>query len=241
MTAPPRVPALVPGEVTHRRRGPIDHRLRHRVYQWLIDADAPPRVSRWLRPFATFRSADHLGDPERTIGDNIRRFCAAQGVPVDDHRVVMLANARVLGYVFDPLSTFWLVAPDDTVTCVVAEVHNTYGERHGYLLRPDEEGRAHTEKEFYVSPFYAVDGSYDLRFRLSDDVVATSVVLRRDGRAVFTAGFRGVPEPVTAGRLVRLLVTHPLMTWRVSALIRIHGIWLWLRRLPVVPRPRHVS
>ena len=94
----------------------------------------------------------------------------------------MLANARVLGHVFDPLSVFWCYDSDGVLVCVVAEVHNTYGERHAYLLRPDEAGVAVTDKDFYVSPFFDVSGTYELRFTLRPDLVATSVTLRRAGR-----------------------------------------------------------
>ena len=76
----------------------------------------------------------------------------------------MLANARFLGYVFDPLTVFWCFAADGSLRCVVAEVHNTYGERHAYLLRPEADGTAEVGKEFYVSPFNDVSGRYDFRF-----------------------------------------------------------------------------
>jgi DUF1365 family protein len=240
----PPLPALVPGEVGHTRRTPLRHRFRTSVYLWLVDLDHLPNengpgLPRWLRPFSTFRAADHIGDPSRSIKANLERFCAAEGVDVSGHRILMLANARVLGHTFDPLSVFWVIAPDASVTCVVAEVHNTYGERHAYLLHTDDAGRSRTGKEFYVSPFFRVDGTYDLQFRLSDEVVASTVVLRQGGTAVFSATFRGTPEPVTARRLARLALTKPFMTQRTSLLIRMHGVWLWLRRLPVVPRPVH--
>ena len=110
----------------------------------------------------------------------------------------MLANARVLGHVFDPLSVFWCYDRDGGLACVVAEVHNTYGERHAYLLRPDEAGVAVTGKDFHVSPFFDVSGTYELRFTLRPDLVATTVTLRREGAVAFSATFRGRPEPATA-------------------------------------------
>ena len=61
---------------------------------------------------------------------------------------------------------FWCLDATGVLECVVAEVHNTYGERHCYLLRPDADGRAGADKAFYVSPFFAVDGRYDIRTRL---------------------------------------------------------------------------
>ena len=70
--------------------------------------------------------------------------------------------------------------------------------------------------------------------------MSTTVVLRREGAVAFTAAFRGRPEPATRRTLARLLIRQPLMTQRVSALIRVHGIWLWLRGLPIRPHPHHI-
>ena len=109
----------------------------------------------------------------------------------------MLAGARVLGHVFAPLSVFWCYGSDGVLVCVVAEVHNTYGERHAYLLRPDQAGTAVTDKALYVSPFFDVSGTYELRFTLRPDLVATTVTLRREGAVAFSAAFRGRPEPAT--------------------------------------------
>ncbi len=235
----PSLPALVEGSVGHTRRTPLRHRFSYKIYQWLVDVDDLPRLPRLLRPFSTFKASDHIGDPDATIRANIERFCAAQGVDIAGQRLLMLANARVLGHTFDPLSVFWAIAPDESLTCIVAEVHNTYGERHAYLLQPDETGRTEVDKAFYVSPFFTVEGKYDLQFALTPDKVSSSIILRQGGEAVFSATFRGTPRPATGRRLAKLLVKMPLMTHRTSLLIRIHGVWLWIRRLPIVPRPTH--
>jgi DUF1365 family protein len=235
----PTLPALVEGTVRHTRRTPLRHRFTNRVYQWLVDVDDLPRMPRLLRMFSTFRAADHIGDPHDTIHANVERFCQAQGVDISGHRVLMLANARVLGHTFDPLSVFWAIAPDESLTCIVAEVHNTYGERHAYLLKADEHGRGQVDKAFYVSPFFTVDGAYDLQFTLTPHAVSSTIILRQGGDAVFSATFRGTARPATASRLAKLVVTRPLMTHRTSLLIRMHGTWLWLRRLPVIARPAH--
>jgi len=236
----PPLPALVIGQVTHRRPGPVRHAFRHRVYQWLVDLDCLPRQPWHLRAFTHFSSADHLGDPGLPIKRNIENYLALSGIALGDRgRVLMLANARVLGHVFDPLSVFWCYDSDGVLACVVAEVHNTYGERHAYLLRPDEAGTAVTDKGLYVSPFFDVAGSYELRFTLRPDLVATTVTLRREGAVAFSAAFRGRPEPATRLALGRRLIRQPFMPQRISALIRVHGIWLWLHRLPIRSRPHH--
>jgi DUF1365 family protein len=241
VSTPPRLPALVVGQVTHQRPGPVRHRFRHRAYQWLVDLDALPRQPWYLRAFATFSSADHIGDPSAPIKANIEHYLAVNGVTLGDRsRVIMLANARVLGYVFDPLSVFWCYDAAGVLVCIVAEVHNTYGEQHAYLLRPDATGSSQTGKELYVSPFFDVSGSYGLTFTLAADVVSATVILHREGAVAFSATFRGRPEPATRRALAGRLLRAPLMPQRVSALIRAHGIWLWLHRLPIQSRPQHI-
>ena len=180
-----------------------------------------------------------IGSPRGEIGNNVRDFLAAQGVDWSAHRIVMLANARVLGYVFDPLSVYWCFAADGRLEGVVAEVHNTYGERHGYVVDLDDRGRGQADKAFYVSPFFGVFGDYLLKFTLEGDRVGAFITLRQHGEVVFTASFTGTAVPSTTRRLVTSAPRQPLMPQRVAALIRLHGVWLWIRRLPVVRRPPH--
>ena len=238
MTGLPTLPALVDGVVSHRRTGPVGHAFRHRVYQWLVDLDDVPRLPAPLRPFASFHSSDHLGDGEKSIKDNVVDFVSTHGVDLGDQcRVVMLAHPRVLGYVFNPLSVFWCYDRTGRLVCIVAEVHNTYGGRHAYLLRPDASDTAVADKEFYVSPFFDVSGQYELRFSLTPDRVHCRIVLTRANVVAFSASFAGRPLPVSTHRLLRTLLRQPLMPQRVTALIRMHGVRLWMKRLPVQARP----
>ncbi len=188
----PALPAIVDGVVAHRRRGPLRHEFRHRAYQWLVDLDELPHPPWYLRQVAGFDARDHIGgnrpDASRDIKRNVERFLALRDVDLGaSGRIVMLANARVFGHVFDPLTVFWCFGTDDTLRCVVAEVHNTYGERHAYLLMPGPHGEAGANKQFYVSPFNDVSGDYAMRFTLTDDHVGVTISLRRDGQTVFDA------------------------------------------------------
>lgn len=240
----PPIPALVVGEVIHSRRTPIKHTFRHRAYQWLVDIDDLPEFPRWLRPLARFRAADHLdgGRLGGGIRGDLTRFLGRRGVRLrSTDRVLMLANARVLGHVFDPLSVFWCLSERGTIRAIVLEVHNTYGERHGYLVQTDSAGHAHIDKAFYVSTFNDRTGHYDVWLRLAPDRIDVTIGLMRDGQRIFTGVSRGIPRPATHGALLRVTGTHLFMTQRVSALIRLHGIWLWLRRLPVMPRVAHTE
>ncbi|MFD5117522.1 DUF1365 domain-containing protein [Streptomyces sp. NPDC058391] len=233
------VPALYTCTVSHVRTAPRRYALRHRTYMWLIDPDRPPRLPRPLRPLARFDARDHFGGGGPTIRAGLESFLAARGIELAGGRVTMLAHARVFGHVFNPLTLYWCHGPDGEPLCVVAEVHNTYGERHCYLLKPDGAGRATVDKEFYVSPFFPVDGGYTMRLPEPDERLSLTVHLERPGGRSFTATVRGERRPATTRTLVRTALRHPWSTAVVSTSIRLHGILLWLRGLPVRPRPRH--
>jgi uncharacterized protein len=217
-------PALYECVVRHARTTPRRHSFAYRTYQWLVDLDALP-PNRWL---AGFHARDHVGDPARSIRRNLDDFLAGHGIDLAGGRILMLANARSLGYVFNPLSVYWCRHADGTLRAVVAEVHNTYGGMHCYLLQTDPRGKADTAKELYVSPFFGVDGTYHLTLPEPAESLALTVAL--DKR--FVATLRGRRRRPGLAAMLR----HPLVTYAVTARIRLQGIRLYLKGLPVMPR-----
>ncbi|MER5967182.1 DUF1365 domain-containing protein [Streptomyces sp. NPDC002057] len=284
---PPRVPALYLSEVAHARVSPVRYGFRHRTYFWLVDLDALPRLPRVLRPLARFDPRDHFDGTAPTLRAALDGYLASQGVRNADGRVLMLGHARVLGYVFNPLTLYWCHDRAGRPVCVVAEVHNTYGGRHCYLLRtggtdassggtsapsgdtasssggtafssggtasssgtstsPRTSAEAASSapsvvsvaKEFYVSPFFDVEGWYRMRLPLPDDRLDVTVQLcHDDGTRPLTATVRGRHRPATARALLGIALRRPWSTAAVSLGIRLHGIRLYLKGLRVRPRP----
>jgi len=208
------VSALYEVTISHARSAPLRNVFRYRGYLWLVDLDRLPRIP-WL---ARFRARDHLGDPRRGIRENLDRFLAANGIS-RPHTITMLTQARVLGYVFNPLTVYWCHRPDGALACVVAEV----------------------PKQFYVSPFYPVDGRYRMSLPEPDATLALSVRLDRPDGHSFAASVRGRAVPATARALLAAVVRYPWSTAAVSVRIRWQGVRLYLRGLPVIPRPAHQS
>ena len=219
--------------IRHTRRRPFPRTFENASHTWLVDLDDLPDHGVAGR----FEARDHLGDPDRSIRSNVEAFLARNGVELDDGRVLMAAHARAFGYCFNPISVFWCLDNTGRQVATVVEVHNTYGDRHAYLVHPDARGRASVPKAMYVSPFHGTDGMYDLAVPLPGDRLHIAVTLRSDDGAVFSASLSGTRTPGPASRR---------RAWRAapaalhgSLLIRAHGIRLWARRLPVRPRPPH--
>jgi DUF1365 family protein len=229
--------SLYEAQIRHVRLDPIRNSFAYRSYYWLVDLDDVPRLSWPLRMLAGFDQRDHFDDPAASIAENLDRVLAAHGIARKGGRVVMLAHARVLGYVFNPISVFWCHDETGELIAIVAEVHNTYGGRHSYVLRPEPNGILTTAKAFYVSPFYDVSGTYRMRLPRPDDRLALTISLHRDDGRPFVATLQGRRRPATTGGLLRAAARYPLSTLVGAVLIRFQGIRLYLRRLPVIPRP----
>ncbi len=237
-------PAIYDTRIAHVRHTPKRNAFGYRSYAWLVDLDDLPRLPRPVRALAQFRAADHLGEPDRTLRQNVDAFLRLHDVDLRGGRVTMLANARVLGYVFNPLSVYWCRDDAGVLVAVIAEVHNTYGERHAYLVRPDGNGRAPADtydvaKEFYVSPFYPVDGRYVMSLPEPEERVAITVELHRGEGKPFVATVRGTRKSPGPAALLRSALRVPWVTLTVAAQIRVQGLKLWVRRFAVAPRPHH--
>jgi DUF1365 family protein len=224
----PSVPApgMYESRIRHTRRRPFRSTFEHRAHTWLVDLDALPDHGLLGR----FEARDHLGSPQLSIRGNVDVFLAGHGIHLAAGRVLMAANARAFGYCFNPISVFWCLDHTARLAAVVVEVHNTYGGRHAYLVHTDEHGRGRIEKRLYVSPFHGTDGWYDVRVPLPGDQLLVSVTLHTDDGAWFSASLAGRRTGTSPHRAA----TEAL---RASVLIRLHGIALWMRGLPVQPRP----
>lgn len=203
---------------------------------WLLDLQQPlPNTV-----LASFPSQDHFGGTAASIREAAVAFAHAEGATVETgDRLVMLAAARSFGHAFNPLSVFWCISSQGDVRWVILEIHNTYGSRHAHLVAPDAAGRVEFPKEFYVSPFFTVDGGYQVRITLDDNRCALGIVLRQQDEVVFSGSFAGDIQAASPRSILLASLRTPLVSYQTTARIRIHGIWLWLRRLPVVPRPTH--
>ncbi len=225
--------------IEHVRPEPFRYGFSYEMSTWLVDLDAVPRLPRGLRWLASFSSKDHIGRPGSTLRANVERFLWANGIALDGGQILMLSTPRVLGYAFNPLSVHWCHRPDGTLAAVVAEVHNTYGESHCYLLHPDEAGRADTDKQFYVSPFYPVAGHYRMSVPEPGDRLAITLAMHHQDQRPFVATMHGQRR---AGRphLARVL-RSPLATRAVMFHIKRHGITLYLKGLRPSRRPVHLA
>lgn len=225
--------------VRHVRTSPLRHDFTYRTCTWVIPLDGSDPTAQlpwWQRVFVRFRASDHLGASDNWR-DNVVEFAESNGLDASSWHIMALSGSATAGYAFDPLTLYWCTEPTGQVTAVIAEVRNTYGQRHAYLVSPDDRAVAHVEKRLYVSPFNEASGSYTLSVPPPDaSGFDVRVTLHRPDQRPFVATWRGV-RPRTANERVRLALHLPFAAQLVTARIRFQGIRLWARRLPLQPRP----
>jgi len=223
-------------QVTHVRRTPWRRAFVHRSSMWVVDIDAyqsPRRRRDRLRSVltGTVETRDHLDGGPGSLRQSLERFAACEGFALGNGRVLLAAQPRALGFCFNPISVWWSLDTEENLVATVVEVHNTYGDRHAYLLeRP--EGRSVVDKAMYVSPFHGVDGSYYVVAPLPDERLDLAVTLVVAANERFSARLVGQ-------RLAQPPWWTALASLRDATLIRIHGTILWARGLRIHPRPAH--
>jgi DUF1365 family protein len=232
---------LYPGKVMHARLKPFGHRFTYSVFSLLIDldrlaeADGLSRLFSVNRPnMVSFHEADHVDKEAGATG--LRAYAGKliedAGLP-RPARIQLLAYPRMLGYVFNPLSVYYCYAGDGSLTALIYEVRNTFGERHTYVC-PVEPGqmsvagiRQERSKIFYVSPFIDLGARYCFRMLPPGDTVRLRILETEAGEPLLSATFAGDATPLTTANLASLLIRLPFMTLKVMAGIHWEALKLW--------------
>ena len=257
------MPRLYDAEVMHARLRPKRHDFTHAAFALALDASTldTTRGGRFMlgRRFSPycFRDQDFLpaaeifqpegvpqdfGQPGDTLDGRFRAFVAAQGEPLPSRaEITLVAMPRAFGKSYNP-AVFMMATVDGDLTCGIAEVHNTFGERKAWFLgkaclKRDHEGDAYlqlrTAKRFYVSPFSKLDTEFEFTLRVPDGRLALTVDHYEEGHKSLTSAWTGKQVPLTDLRLLWLTVKSPLLILKVITLIHLHAAWLWLvKKLP---------
>lgn len=238
----------VRGQTYHARHGGPVNAFRYGIdYVLLEDAEAPVAgpwlFSRNRGNVASVQDRDHGGAPGKGQGPTwVREVLRTEGVLVPGLRIGLLTQPRLLGHVFNPVS-FWLCRDGrGALRAVVAEVTNTFGDRHSYLcVRPGLEPiRAEDEivatKVFHVSPFQDVAGEYRFRFDIGTKRVGVWIDYR-NGKGGVLATLTGRRAPLTNAALLGALLRRPFGSRRVLALIHWQALKLFVKGARYRDRP----
>jgi uncharacterized protein len=237
---------LVFGEVLHTRLRPVRHAFRYRSFFVRLPADElVSRRGNWLfgvnrRALLSMHASDH-GDGRAPL-DWLRDMLEAAGV-TGVTQVWLHAFPRVLGYTFKPVSFWFCHRAGGEPVAIIAEVNNTFGERHAYLLAdpagaPLRSGTTlRAVKAFHVSPFCSVQGEYLFRFVNTDERCLARIDHHDSQGPLLLTSLSGRQAPVRPDTIRHALLGYPFFTLGVIVRIHWHALRLWLRKVPFHRKP----
>ena len=239
--------ALYVGSVMHRRMRPTVHRFRYNAFWLLIDLDELPALAArsWLFSHNRFNlfslhETDQGDGSATTLRVQVERHLAKAGIDLGGGLIQLLCMPRTFGYSFNPISIYFCRRPDGDLAALIYEVHNTFGERHSYVIPVEPtfgEIRQNCRKVFYVSPFMDMDLAYDFRVTEPDARLAIGIRASKGGRPVLNACLAGARREFSDAALLRVFCAIPLITVKVTLAIHWEAVRLWLKGLRPRSRP----
>lgn len=229
--------SLYIGHVSHIRLQPFRHGFRYRVFSLWLDLDYIPQsllFSHNRFNLLSFHDADH-GDGLSPKSWAVKHLQDAGYAADETWCINLLCFPRLWGYVFNPIAVYYCKDSDGTLQAMLYQVSNTFGEHHSYLLSVDNNA---CEKTFHVSPFMPLDGDYRFKAPMPDKTLDLTIhYLDQNGDGRLTARQTGVQKPLNTRTILLAVISHPLMTFKVTAGIHWQAFKLWRKGARFFPKP----
>ena len=233
------------GKVIHRRFKPKNHYFKYRVFSLLIDLDDLNEIDNKIKLFSynkfniiSFFDKDH-GDRDGTSLKNwVKKKLENIGVDNKEIKIKLFCYPRILGYVFNPLSIFFIYNKKNQLISILYEVKNTFGEQHTYIFKVNDSKtiRNDCEKKFFVSPFINMKCKYKFRVLKPEKKLSIIIDQKDNEGKLLHASQDGIASKLNNKNIIYSYISHPLMTFKVIAAIHFEAFKLWFKGIRLVEK-----
>ncbi len=240
---------LYEAQVIHTRITRYRTSFSYRIFTFFLDLDELDFLSKkfiWFRrnrfSLYSYYDADHLFWNGNTTKESILNYLRSQGMNQEVGKIFLLTNLRVLGYVFNPVSFYFVFSPEGKPLTAIAEVGNTFGERKPYYFgnTPQKpvgfDFRLVTEKLFYVSPFISLDSRFDFRLCIPGETLKIQVDSYENGEKTLGTAYLGKKKEFCTKNLLFCFLKYPFVTVKIIGAIHYRALVLFLRKLPYLKK-----
>ena len=234
------------GSVVHKRFKPKKHFFKYKVFSLFLDLSELKELNNNLNFFSlnkfnliSFYEKDHGERDGSSLLDWVKNNLRRNSISTDNIKVKLLCYPRILGYVFNPLSIFFVYDNDENLISILYEVKNTFGEQHTYVFKIEGENKLiqnNCSKKFHVSPFIEMDCNYFFRILNPGDKLSVIIdQYDQEGKILF-ASQDGIRSDLTNKNLMNSYLKHPLMTFKIISAIHFEAFKLWIKGIKFVKK-----
>ena len=234
------------GKVIHKRFKPREHFFSYKVFSLLLDLDEINNIDKKVSFFShnkfnliSFHDKDHGDRNNSNLKEWVLKNLKSINVNDQNIKIKILCYPRILGYVFNPLSIFFVYNVNSSLIAILYEVKNTFGEQHTYVFKANFETKNiknECAKKFYVSPFMDLNSRYF--FKITNPGENLSVLIDQEDKEgkILYASQDGIKSELNNNNLIKIYLKHPLMTFKIIFAIHFEAFKLWTKGVKFIKK-----
>ena len=239
------------GSVIHKRFKPKKHFFKYSVFSLFLDLDEINELDNKISFFSynkfnilSFFDKDHGYRDGSSIKSWLIQILQKKNISTKNIKIKILCYPRIFGYVFNPLSIFFIYDSDSNPTTILYEVKNTFGEQHTYVFKIDIKNKQilnNCKKRFYVSPFMDLESKYFFKMLIPNERLSVIIEQRdKEGKLLF-ASQDGERVKMSSKNLLISYLKHPLMTIKIISAIHYEALKLWIKGVKLVKKNLNIK
>ena len=239
------ISSIYNGTVVHKRFKPRIHFFRYRVFSLLIDLSELSTLDKKINFFSynrfnliSFFDKDHGERDGTSLIEWVKKNLREKNIDAEEIKIRLLCYPRILGYVFNPLSVFYIYNNNEKLISILYEVKNTFGEQHTYIfkIKNDNLLQHNCEKKFHVSPFIEMNCNYFFRILKPSEKISVIIDQYQSNEKILFASQDGKRADLTSAELMKSYLKHPLMTFKIISAIHFEAFKLWAKGIKFIKK-----
>ena len=234
------------GTVIHKRFKPKIHYFKYKVFSLLIDLSELKDLSKKIKFFSynkfnlvSFYEKDHGNRDGSSLVSWVKKNLEDNNINSENVKIKLLCYPRIFGYVFNPLSVFYIYDESEKLVCILYEVKNTFGEQHTYIFKVDNDQKLYQHncsKKFHVSPFIEMNCKYFFRLLKPGEKISVIIDQYQTDEKILYASQDGQRVDFNTKELIKSYFKHPLMTFKIILAIHFEAFKLWIKGIRFIKK-----
>ncbi len=233
------------GTVIHKRFKPKIHFFKYKVFSLLIDLSDLNYLNKKISFFSynsfnliSFFDKDHGDRDGSSLIDWVKKNLIQNNINSENIKIKLLCYPRIFGYVFNPLSVFFVYDQNENLISILYEVKNTFGEQHTYIFKAENNNllQHNCSKKFHVSPFIEMNCNYFFRILRPSEKISVAIDQYQLNEKILFASQDGKRVDFNSKELLKSYLKHPLMTFKIISAIHFEAFKLWIKGIRFIKK-----